>query len=86
MTVALSRRMRPGSQETKMFEAWKMYRHRNSLDLDMLVVSVIGEDRRGITMQVRYFNRFHGFFQPSPSSTPDEVTVKRAHLENWKVV
>lgn len=86
MTVALSRRMHRGSQETTMFEAFKLYRHACMIDLDMLVVSVVEQTADGAKLKVRYLNRFYKFFQPAGNEPPDEVFVKKAHFPRWVIV
>jgi hypothetical protein len=64
-----------------MFKAGKMYRHRNSLDLDMLVLAV--EEVSGTYhLTVRHWNRFYLLTQ----GDVDYVEVSEKDVENWQAL
>lgn len=61
------------------FKSGKTYRHKNTLDTDMFVLSA-EEGARVIKLTVRYINRSGSLL----NSKTDWVEVKKTDIENWK--
>ncbi len=61
------------------------YRHKSSLDLDIVVSAEPILKENGVALRVRYYNRFYGIFQPD-AATLDSVFVNKHDLANWEDV
>lgn len=64
------------------FKRWKHYRHKNCIDVDIIIVGNINETDQGTVTQVAFWNRHFKKFQGEIES----VLIEKTQYENWEEI
>ena len=69
--------------DENMFKPMNRLRNKYCLDLDIIVVKVIGKTEAHVNLDVWYYNRN---YDTIIDYKPDPVNIKREDFHNWTVV
>lgn len=61
------------------FKAWKYYRHRACVDIDIAILGTPKETEEGTEATVMYWNRHYGYFQ----GEAEKVLIVKEQYPNW---
>jgi hypothetical protein len=63
----------------RVFKRGRLYRHQNTLDIDVFVVGDSEPDPSGVRLKVRYWNRNFKIFQ----GEVDDVVIRKEDFNKW---
>lgn len=66
-----------------MFKRFRKFRHRNCLDIDIIVKDILSENEEFISLKVWYWNRNYNSLA---TIKIDKVTVKKKDFKNWSQI
>lgn len=65
-----------------MFQAGKVYKHKNSIDIQYLVASEPRDEEWAVTFVANYWNPGIQSFQGSP----EQIRIRKQDFKNWQEV